>query len=98
MMVAIRLVGLPEEFTPDQERPIANRIKDPHGNTLEEATGTFALDVDSARPDFLAGATLATGVRFTAPEEGTYALEFEFGEAWASLPIHVIQGPPPGSD
>lgn len=91
-MVAIRLIGLAEEFTTDQTRPLANRIKDPSGNVLDEATGEFAIGAESARPDFLTGVIFPTGLRFEAPEEGTYAVEFEFGDAWTSFPVHVVHG------
>jgi len=90
LMVAIRLVGLAEEFTADQERPMANRIRDPGGNTIAEAQGTFAIAAESARPDFLAGVTMPLGLAFNATEEGTYAVEFEFGDQTTMFPLHVV--------
>ena len=56
--MAVRLVGLDDEFTEDQERPLINRIKDPAGNTIAEAQGAFAIAATSARPDFLTGVTM----------------------------------------
>jgi hypothetical protein len=95
-MVGIRLIGLADEFTADRKRPMANRIKDPHGNTTNEMKGEFAIGADSARPDFLTGVILPIGLRFDAAEEGSYAIEFEFDEAWTSLPVHVVHGLPAG--
>jgi hypothetical protein len=86
-----------DEFTLDQEYATANRIKDPNGGTVHEATGTFALQADSAKPEFLAGVTLPVALQFEVSEEGTYAIEFEFGDAWASLPMHVVVGNPSGA-
>src|SRR6185437_6497287 len=51
LMLAIRLVGLPDEFTPDQRRRTATRIKGPDGETLSESIGEFAIGAQSARPD-----------------------------------------------
>ena len=52
VMLAIRLVGLAEEFTPDQQHTTATRIKDPHGQTISEMTGQFAIGAESASPDY----------------------------------------------
>jgi len=95
-MIAVRLVGLAEEFTPDQKHATATRIKDPHGETVNEMGGNFAIGAESARPDYLTGVTLPMVVRFDVAEEGTYAVECEFGGAEKSLPIHVVHGLPPG--
>jgi hypothetical protein len=88
---------LPSTVGLDQEYATANRIKDPNGGTVHEATGTFALQADSAKPEFLAGVTLPVALQFEVSEEGTYAIEFEFGDAWASLPMHVVVGNPSGA-
>ena len=96
IMLAIRLVGLPEEFTSEQRHPMATRIKAPNGDTLSEAKGEFAVEAEGARPGYLAGVTIPTAVRFDVRDEGTYAIECEFGDAWKSLPIHVVHGLPPG--
>jgi hypothetical protein len=98
LMLAIRLVGLAEEFTPDQQHPTATRIKDPRGETLSEMAGTFAIGAQSARPEFLAGITLPAALQFEVAEEGSYAIECEFGGASKSLPLHVVQGLPPGAE
>jgi hypothetical protein len=97
-MVAIRLVGLAEEFTPDQRHTTATRIKNPAGEILSEMKGEFAIGAESPRPDFLAGVTIPAVVRFDVSGEGSYAIEYEFGDAWTSLPIHVVHGLPPGVD
>lgn len=93
-MVAVRLVGMPDEFTPDQKRPTSTRIKSPSGATISEVQGSFALGIESARPEYLVGATLPVAIQFPVTEEGTYAVEFEFGDVWESLPIHVVLGQP----
>jgi len=94
VMLAIRLVGLPEEFTPEVEYRTATRIKDPSGEIMSEVSGGARIGADSARPDYLVGVTMPIAVGFEVAEEGTYAIEFEFGEAWSSIPIRVVQGVP----
>jgi hypothetical protein len=96
-MLAIRLTALPDEFTLDQKHPTTTRIKDPSGNTLSEMSGEFSVNADSARPDYLAGVTIPVAIQLEVTEEGTYAIECEFGDAWKSLPIHVAQGVPPSA-
>jgi hypothetical protein len=56
LLLAIRLTGLSEEFTPDHST--ATRIKDPSGNTISEMKGEFAIGAESERSDFQAGVTL----------------------------------------
>lgn len=94
LMFAIRLLGMAEEFTEDQNHPTVTRIKDPNGNMLSEMKGEFAIGANVARPDYLAGVTVPIAMGFEVAEEGTYAVEFEFGDAWQSLPIHVSLGQP----
>jgi hypothetical protein len=93
-MVAIRLVGLPDEFAEDQAHAMSNRIRDPLGTVLSEVTGELRIGVASARSDYLAGVTLPSAVRFKATEEGAYALEYEFGSAARAVPVHVVIGTP----
>jgi hypothetical protein len=94
LMVAIRLVGLPEEFTEDQTHATATRIKDPAGQTVSEAAGEFTVSAEGARPDFLTGVTIPAAVRFEVDQEGTYAVEYEFGGSAQTIPIHVVVGSP----
>lgn len=68
----------------------------PSGNTLSELTGEVAVGAEVGNPDFLAGITLPAVIQLEVTEQGTYAIELEFGGAWKSLPIHVVHGAPPG--
>lgn len=94
LWLAIRLTALPEEFTEDQQHATATRIKDPSGNMVSEMKGKFSIGAESARADYLAGVTIPALVQLEVTEEGTYALELEFGDAWTSLPVHVVHGTP----
>jgi hypothetical protein len=92
LAVAIRLVGLVEEFTPDRRHAMANRITDPDGSILSELSAEFAINVESSRPEFLTGVTLPAAARFDAADEGTYAVEYEFGDSVKTIPLHVVLG------
>ena len=94
LMLAIRLVGMVEEFTPDQLHRTTTRIKDPRGQTISEVGGDFSISAESARPEYLAGVTLPAAVGFQVAEEGTYTIECEFGDATEAIPIHVVLGQP----
>ena len=93
-MVAIRLVGLAEEFTAEQTHSTSTRIKDPAGKTISEVAGEFTVAAESARPDFLTGVTIPAAVRFEVDQEGAYAVEYEFGESGKTIPIHIVMGSP----
>lgn len=97
LMLAIRLLGMVEELDPDIKHSVTNRIRDPQGEVVGEATGEMAVGGESARPEWLAGITLPFVVAFEATEEGTYAIEFSVDDASKSLPIHVVHGRPPGA-
>jgi hypothetical protein len=94
VMVAIRLVGLPDEFTEERSHSTATRIKDPSGQTVSEAVGEFTVSAEGARPDFLTGVTIPAAVRFEVNQEGAYAVEYEFGGSEQTIPIHVVVGSP----
>lgn len=94
LWLAIRLTALAEEFTEDQQHATVTRIKDPSGNVVSEMKGEFSVGAESAKPDYLVGVTLPALVQIEVSEEGTYALELEFDDAWTSLPVHVVHGQP----
>ncbi len=96
LMLAIRLLGLAEELNPDINHSVTNRIRDPLGAVVGEATGEMAIGSESARPEWLTGITLPFVVVFDATQEGTYTIEFSVDDASKALPIHVVHGTPPG--
>jgi uncharacterized protein DUF6941 len=94
VLLAIRLTGLAEEFTDDQMHTTATRIKDPDGNTISEVKGELVVGVEQRQAEYLATITIPAAVQLEVTEEGTYAVELEFDDAWKSLPIHVVHGTP----
>lgn len=96
VMLAVRLLAMDEELGSDQQHVLVNRVRDPRGDTIGEARMEFAVEAQSARPEWLAGMLLTHVVRFEATEEGTYTVEYAVDAAEKSLPIHVVHGLPPG--
>jgi hypothetical protein len=96
VLLAIRLLAMTEELDPAVPHPIRNVIRDPQGELLFEQASDFAIGGQSARPEWLAGIIIPAGITFQVAEEGTYTVEFSIDDASKSLPIHVVQGLPPG--
>jgi hypothetical protein len=89
-MLAVRITGLPEEFDPAVQRAFANRVRDPHGEVIGEVRGEIGIGAESARADWLAGASLPMAIGFEVSEVGTYTIEFEYAGAEAQIPMHVV--------
>lgn len=96
VFLALRLLATPDEVEAGELHATANRIRDPRGEVLAEATGEIKVAGEAARPDWLVGVTLPVVVQFEAAEEGTYTIELDVDDATESLPIHVVVGLPPG--
>ena len=97
VMLAVRLLGMVDEFDPEVKHTLKSQIRDPLGNVLTETSGGMAIGGQSARPEWLAGITLPLLVVFDVADEGTYTIEFSVDDASKSLPIHVVEGLPPGA-
>ena len=96
--LAVRLVGLPDEFTLDQQHTARNVVRDPSGEVVTEVGGEFTMEAESARADWLASVIAHVVVQFEVSEEGTYTIELNVDDASSSLPIHVVHGQVPGSE
>jgi hypothetical protein len=94
VLLAMRLLAEADELTPDQQHSATNRVRDPHGDLLNEEGGEFSVEATSANPDWLAGIIVPAVVLFAASEEGTYMIEVDVDQASASLPIHIVHGHP----
>jgi hypothetical protein len=55
-----------------------------------------SVGAEAPQPDWLNGLIVSVVVQFDATEEGTYTIEQVVDDASASLPIHIVHGPPPG--
>lgn len=97
-MLAIRLVGPPDELTADQEHTASSRVKNPDGEVISEVTGSFQIELHSAKPGWLAGMIVPAVVQFEAAEEGTYTVEQTVDSASYSVPLHIVHGAPPGAE
>ena len=98
VLVAVRLTGMVDELGADNKHTLVNFVKDPGGVVIGDGKSEFAAEVQSARPEFLAGLLIPLGIQFEAAEEGSYAIEFvlDDGGMSTSLPVHVVHGLPPG--
>ena len=96
--MAIRLTGLPEELAPDVQHTARNIIRGPNGDTVSEVSGEFALGGGQIieRADWLQGVLVHTVIGFEVASEGTYTFEHLVDQSSASVPLHVVHGPPPG--
>jgi hypothetical protein len=75
VVLAIRLVALPEELTLEEKHAAMNRVRDSQDQVISEIQGELAVEGQSARPGWLAGIILPAVVAFEAQEEGTYTVE-----------------------
>jgi hypothetical protein len=98
VVLAVRLLAMAEELGPDQKHTATSRVRDPQGEPVSEVSGEFAIEVEAARPEWLAGFIVPGVVQFEATEEGTYMIEQEIDDASDSLPIHIVRGRPPGGE
>ena len=89
----MRLLALPDELG-EAGHTTVNRVRDPHGGVLGEASGEIVIGGEAARPDWLIGPIVPMAVGFEAAEEGTYTIEVAVDDAEKSLPIHVVIGAP----
>lgn len=96
IVLAVRVLAMAEELT-GEEHPVTNRVRDPEGNVISEVSGGFGATAESARPEWLSGMILPVVVQFEAAVGGTYTMEFTIDASSASVPIHVVEGPPPGT-
>lgn len=92
--LCVRLTGLPEELTPEQQHVATNRVRGPNGEVISEISGEFAIGADGARPDWLVGISLPTLVQFEATAEGAHTIDHVVDGAEYSVPIHVVIGQP----
>jgi hypothetical protein len=96
MLFAVRFVGDPSELDGTAEHRIACRLFDPDGKALGEQGGQFTGDVTMAVPGYLAELTIPMAVVIDARQFGTHHVEFEIDGDSLRVPVHIVQGPPPG--
>lgn len=98
VLLAVRLLAMAEEIEQGekQKHAMTNRVRDPRGDVLSEMGGKFSVSAVATNPDWLTGIMAATAIQFEAAEEGTYTIDHLVDNASASLPIHVVEGLPPG--
>ena len=96
VLLAVRLLAMAEEVEQGKKHAMTNRVRDPRGEVLSEVGGEFSVSAEAANPDWLSGIMAATAVQFEAAEAGTYTIDHLVDNASASLPIHVVEGLPPG--
>ena len=70
VVLAVRLLALPDELG-EAGHTVVNRVRDPRGEVLGEASGDIVIGGEAARPGFLVGAMVPVAVAFEAAEEGT---------------------------
>jgi hypothetical protein len=97
VVLAVRVLAMAEEFG-EEGHTATNRVRDPRGDVISEVGGPFKVDGEPANQDWLQGIIITTIAQFEVTEEGAYAIEFEVDDSTQSLPIHVVHGPPPGTE
>jgi hypothetical protein len=95
VVLAVRMLAMAEELEPAHQHRATNRVRDPRGELLSEVGGEFSVGAEAPQPDWLNGLIVSVVVQFDATEEGTYTIEQVVDDASASLPIHIVHGPPP---
>jgi hypothetical protein len=99
VVLAIRLLAMADELGEAVQHTAVNRVRDPRGEVVSEVGGEFAMGGgDAARPDWLTGIMVNSLVQLEVTEEGTYTIEHEVDGSVESLPIHIVHGPPPGTE
>lgn len=94
-MLALRVTGTADDFGEEVTHELASRILGPTGDPLgKEIKGEFQAGAEHVQEDWLNAVWIPSGFQFTAPGAGTYTLEISVDKATASLPLHVIHGPP----
>jgi hypothetical protein len=97
VMMAVRLTATPEELEEASEHEVRNVLRGPGGDVLSEVAGTIAIGGQGEiRQDWLQGVMLATMAAVDAAEPGAYTFEHHVDQSSASVPLHVVLGPPPG--
>jgi hypothetical protein len=83
----------------ESEHHTVSRVRGPSGDLVSEVEGEFAMGGgESASPEWLTGIIVPSVVQVEITEEGTYMIEHEIDDSSNSLPIHVVQGLPPGAE
>lgn len=94
--LAVRLLAMAEELEGDQPHQVSTTIRDPRGEPISETSGEMSVAAVAARPDWLTGLMIPAVIQFEAAEEGTYTIEIGVDDASKSIPIHIVEGLPPG--
>jgi hypothetical protein len=100
VVVAVRLLASAEELGPDQDHTNRNVISDPSGAVISDLEHTFQIgtreQADAARKEWLNGIELVTIIQFEATGPGSYSFEHIVDGSSKTVPLHVLEGPPPG--
>jgi hypothetical protein len=97
VLVAIRLTGVAEELDENIAHTSRNIITNPSGEVIGDGRVELRLGMPEAKTDWLNGVILPSQMVFTATEEGTYTVENQVDDSSKSIPLHVVQGLPPGT-
>ena len=93
LALAVRLVGLQEEFDPDVDHTMSNIVRAPDQSIIGQMQGTFQIGADSKQPSWLTAVIIPMVVAFVAQTEGTYMIEQDVDGITKAVPIHVAQTP-----
>jgi hypothetical protein len=100
VVVAVRLLASADELGPDHDHTARNVITDPSGTVLSDLEHTFQISSSeqaaAARTEWLNGIEVVTVVQFEAVGPGSYSFEHIVDESSKTVPMHVLEGTPPG--
>lgn len=105
VVLAARLIFLPDEATTEQAHKFRVAALAPGGNTLNAVEGELNIGSPTgAQPDEneFQGAHVPIAIQFPAEIEGRYQLEVTVdGASTVSVPLHIVRAPapePPATD
>lgn len=97
LMLAIRLIFLPDEVDPQAMHKLRVAAMAPGGGMLQQVEGDLNIGRPSVAPDEneFQGVHVPMALQFQAEVEGTYMLEITVDGHTTGVPLHVAPGPPP---
>jgi hypothetical protein len=95
VILAIRLVFLPDELDSDDPHRLRVSALDPQGQKLSEVEGDLNVAGPVASGEWLQGLHIPMAIQFMAEEPGTHQLEITVDGQTVAVPINVALGLPP---
>lgn len=100
VIAVVRMLATADELGPKHEHTIRNIVRDPEGQTLSDLSNPFVAGTDAeaegARAEWLNGIAGVIVIQFPVAQPGTYTFEHIVDASSKQIPLHVVEGLPPG--